>query len=296
MSDKKPIIVFGTPRSGTTLLRRLLNAHESIACPGETFLLRGAARFMESEEISLGQHFGVGGGLAAYGIKDADIHEKLRGLIDGFMSPIAGHEGKTRWAAKTAVESFYIPEIEEIYAGHAKFICLMRHGLDVVCSMEEFSKNLNMYVHELHAYVAQYQRPHEAFAHAWADVTAEMVALADRMGDDHVLVMKYEDLVADTPAALATIADFLDEPAFPDDALGSEKGKTGIGDWKAYSRNKVEAKSVERWRDLPTDLVDRLAPVVNPVLEAAGYDPVGETDDEDAARRAEIAALLMQRE
>lgn len=296
MSETKPIIVFGTPRSGTTLLRRLLNAHENIACPGETFLLRGAARFMQDEEISLNQFFGVGGGLSAYGVKDAEIHERLRDLVDGFMSPIAEKDGKKRWAAKTAVESFYIPGIEEIYAGHAKFICLLRHGLDVVCSMEEFAKNLNMYVSELHAYIAEYQRPHEAFAHAWADVTTEMLGLADRLGGDHVLVMKYEDLVADTPAALARMADFLGEAPFPADALGADKGKTGIGDWKAYSRQKVESGSVARWKDLPQAVVDTLTPIVNPVLGQAGYDPVGETDDEDAARRAEIAAMLMQRE
>lgn len=296
MSQTNPIIVFGTPRSGTTLLRRLLNAHENIACPGETFLLRGVARFMEQEEISLGQYFGVGGGLSAYGVSDAQVHENLRGLVDGFMSPIAAKDGKKRWAAKTAVESFYIPGIEEIYAGHAKFICLLRHGLDVVCSTEEFSKNLNMYVSELHAYICEYQRPYEAFAHAWTDVTSEMLALADRLGEEHVLVMKYEDMVADTDAALEKIAEFLGEVPFPADALGGEKGKTGIGDWKAYSRKKVESGSVARWKDLPTAVVDSLAPIVNPVLEAAGYDPVGETDDEDAARRAEIAAMLMQRE
>ncbi|MCA9663328.1 MAG: sulfotransferase, partial [Myxococcales bacterium] len=31
------IIVLGAPRSGTTLLRRLLDAHPNIACPPETY-------------------------------------------------------------------------------------------------------------------------------------------------------------------------------------------------------------------------------------------------------------------
>ena len=49
---EKGVIILGCPRSGTTLLRRLLDSHPDLSCPGETFLFRGAARFLKEDTIS----------------------------------------------------------------------------------------------------------------------------------------------------------------------------------------------------------------------------------------------------
>ena len=51
---EKGVIILGCPRSGTTLLRRLLDSHPDLSCPGETFLFRGAARFLKEDTISGG--------------------------------------------------------------------------------------------------------------------------------------------------------------------------------------------------------------------------------------------------
>jgi len=53
------IIVIGCPRSGTTLLRRLLDAHPNIAAPGETYLFTACARFLRSERAVDGMDVGV---------------------------------------------------------------------------------------------------------------------------------------------------------------------------------------------------------------------------------------------
>ena len=53
------IVVLGTPRSGTTLLRRLLDAHPNIACPPETYVLSGAARFLHEETFAQGLKIGT---------------------------------------------------------------------------------------------------------------------------------------------------------------------------------------------------------------------------------------------
>ena len=51
---KRGVVIIGTPRSGTTLLRRILDAHPAIACPPETYLLSGAARFLHEESFAQG--------------------------------------------------------------------------------------------------------------------------------------------------------------------------------------------------------------------------------------------------
>jgi hypothetical protein len=53
------ILLLGSPRSGTTLLRRLVDAHPNIACPGETNVFSSCGRFLRSERIAEGVRIGV---------------------------------------------------------------------------------------------------------------------------------------------------------------------------------------------------------------------------------------------
>jgi hypothetical protein len=39
-----------------------------------------------------------------------------------------------------AVNCFYLKEVERIYGDHAYFVVVIRHGLDVVCSLQEFTQ------------------------------------------------------------------------------------------------------------------------------------------------------------
>src|SRR5262245_8027119 len=102
------IIVLGLPRTGTTLLRRLLDGHRDVCCPGETYLLASAARFLRSDRITDGIDYGVLGGLAAAGIPREQVLAQLRGFVEGFFRRIAERAGKRRWASKSAIDAFYI--------------------------------------------------------------------------------------------------------------------------------------------------------------------------------------------
>ncbi len=298
MSDtaKPPIIVIGMPRSGTTLVRRLLDGHPNIACPGETFLMRAAARFLESQPISFGIDYGVLGGLGALGFEADDVTARLRALVSGFYDEIAQREGKERWAAKTAVDSFYLADIERVYGGHARFLCVVRHGLDVVCSLADFAAELEGYVTELHRYVQRFPRPDEAFAHAWADVTREVLAFCERHPDDAHL-LRYEDLVERPEDTLRAVMAFLDEPWSPRQirATFRKTDVSGLGDWKTYEKTAIDTESVGRWRGLSDAAVQRLAPIVNPVLAACDYAPVQEAEaltSDAAMRKYELAMMF----
>jgi hypothetical protein len=295
-SSKTPgIIVLGVPRSGTTLLRRLLNWHPEVHCGGESFLLTAASRFLRSDSIVDGIDYGVLGGLAAEGIPPEELIGDLRELVTKYLERAAQTADKPRWASKTAIDSFYVSEIERLFGGHARFVCVVRHGLDVALSLRDLCDANEVYLREIHDYIVRYPRPLVAFAHLWSEVTESLLDLANRRPDAAVIV-RYEDLVRDPESEIERLTAFLElEPGhdlLP--ALTRDRPK-GLGDWKTYEKTAVEDSSIDRWRDLSEAAISRLAPIVNPVLEQAGYPRVESgamPDAEHAMRRYELSLSL----
>ena len=91
------IVILGSPRSGTTLLRRVLDAHPNIAAPGETYLLTACARFLAEDKVVDGMDIGVLNGLGFLGFEGADVVARLREFAFGFREDHAAREGKGRW-------------------------------------------------------------------------------------------------------------------------------------------------------------------------------------------------------
>jgi hypothetical protein len=290
------IVVLGGLRTGTTLLRRLLNGHPDICCPGETFLLTSAARFLRSDVVADGIDYGVLGGLAAAGLPREQLIGSLRTLVVDFFQRIAARAGKPRWASKTAIDSFYLAEIEPLMAGHARFVCIVRHGLDTVLSLKDLCDANETYLREIHEYIVRHPRPLVAFAHLWADVTSSLLDFAGRHPDDAIL-LRYEDLIARPAAELDRLAGFLQlEPgSLSADALRRD-APSGLGDWKSYGRSAIDDSSIGRWRTLGPASLHLLAPIVNPVLARAGYQPVapGAAPNADQAMRRYEITLGMQ--
>lgn len=293
------IIVIGCPRSGTTLLRRLLDAHPNISCPGETFLLTACARFLRSERAVDGMDVGVLSGLGYAGFESEEVLGRLREFAFAFRREHARREGKGRWAEKTAVDSFHLREIGRLCGKHAHFICVLRHGLDVACSMREWCDKSQVYLDDIHQYVQRFNRPLEAFCHAWVDVTQSIRAFAEEHKDNAVC-LRYEDLVSHPAEEVRRLFEFIGEEwdsALLERALGESEMK-GFSDWKTFSRSNIDDSSTGRWRrELSPATIADLAPVVNATLVDCGYEAVAIPDkdsDAEARRRYELGLLLQR--
>ena len=208
------IVILGTPRSGTTLLRRILGAHPNIAAMGESNLLGACARFLDSERIAEDVEIGVLAGLGQAGFPRDEVLSRLRDFAFAFHRDHAARLGKPRWAEKTAFDAFHVAGIEALCGEHAYFLCVVRHGLDVACSLQELSEKNGGYLRELHDYVRQQPRPLEAFAHAWVDMTRAIRAFAARHRRN-ALLLRYEDLVANPSDVLAGAFRFIGESFEP---------------------------------------------------------------------------------
>lgn len=290
----KGIVIVGPPRSGTTLLRRLIDAHPDIACPPETYLFGACARFLHSDSFATGLQIGVESGLSFAGAPEGQILERLRNLAFGLLDEYAQRQGKTRWAEKTAFDAFHLDGIERLCRGHVHFVCVQRHGLDVVCSMAELVEKTGGWVDELHPYMQRHAQPLEALAHAWVDAATAVHELAQSA--PHVHSLKYEDLTSDPHASLAPMfaevgADW--QPELVEAAMQGSGG-LGFGDWKTYGRATIDGSSVGRYKKLPPPVLEMLADICNPTLSRLGYATVDRDAPEavDARRRYELGLMV----
>ncbi|MCB9679595.1 MAG: sulfotransferase [Alphaproteobacteria bacterium] len=269
------IVVLGAPRSGTTLLRALLDAHPAICAPPETYLMRACARFLEHEPFGDGLQAGVVDALSFSGVGEDEVIGGLRDFAFGILDRITARAGKAVWADKTAYDVFHVDAVERMCGDDVKYVLMFRHGLDVAISTVEKVQQMNRWIAELHRYVAADPRPLHACTAAWVDATARMLQLeADR--PEQCVRLRYEDLVADPEAELTRILGFLGYPT--DVAALVERGvrtaTPGFGDWKGFSEAGVSKASVARYAALDPTTRGELAELANPLLVALGYDAV----------------------
>ncbi len=295
---KRGVVIMGTPRSGTTLLRRILDAHPALACPPETYLLSAAARFLHEESFAQGLKIGVLFGLGYAGFDEAQVLARLRTFVFEFFQDHARQQGKNRWVEKTAFDGFHLAEIRRICQGHVDFVCIQRHGLDVACSLADLVEKTGGYVEELHTYLQRDPEPLAALARAWVDTASAVADLAAE--DERTIDIRYEALTEDPQGVIRQVLEFIDEPweeGLIERALRSS-GQMGFGDWKTYARTAIDTSSVDRWKQLPPSTVDQLARICNPTLDRLGYTPVptGPADeDAEAAKRRYELGLMVQR-
>jgi hypothetical protein len=289
------IVILGMPRSGTTLLRRLLDAHPAICCPPETNLLSAAARFLHEETSAGGIAIGVLSGLSYAGIAEEVVVARLRELVFGLLEDICRQSRKRRWAEKTAFNIFHLDQIEQLCAGSCRFLCLVRHPLDVVCSIKELTDKMETYGAELHPYIRQYPAPLEAFAHAWVEMHARLRRFV-RDHPDGSLMLKYEDLVHHPAEVVQHVFDFLGEPADVPALLSQALHRTeaiGLGDWKTYERRTIHSESVGRWRRLSASTVHGLVKIIAAEMELAGYPPIAALSPQPATARRQYELGLL---
>jgi hypothetical protein len=131
MSDQ-PIFVIGVPRSGTTLLRVMLDSHPNIASGPETpWFCAHHPRTLGSlvDYLIEDQH----GYCKNFGGSRAEVFNAARTFVSSLLGAHAARRGKSRWAEKNPANLLFLPFLTELFP-HARFIHIRRHPLDVALS------------------------------------------------------------------------------------------------------------------------------------------------------------------
>lgn len=208
-----PFIV-GAPRSGTTLLRFMLDAHSDLAIPPETGFLIPCAQLktkkenLEEELVQAILHFPVDApAWEDFQISEADFRAKIRRIrpltvaegVRAFYELYAARFGKPRWGDKTPLYCMHLDVIEKLLP-EAHFLHIIRDGRDAGLSLRNLWFSPGDDITTLAAY--------------WYRVVS--TARAQGAGCRHYLEVRYEDVVLRTEDVLRQICSFLElsyEPA-----------------------------------------------------------------------------------
>jgi len=298
MSDApKPCVILGFPRSGTTLLARLLDAHPGISCPPETHLMASAARFLSEQTAVEGPPIGVLSGLAFLGLDTEEVMAPLRETVFGLERKVAGDAAV--WVEKTGIDIFHLETLERFLAGHARFIALVRNPLDVIASNLDLAEAMGAQLSDLAQVTRPYDDPFEGIARAWIDRTEALDGLITRQGED-VYRLSYEELTGNPAAVLDGLLSWIgiapaDGAALAKTALTQEP-RVGLGDFRINATAEIRPPVKNGWRKrLPRAAASRIVPLLAPAMEAQGYEvpKVPKLPDrEDAVRQFQISAQI----
>lgn len=296
---RRRYVVLGFPRSGTTLLSRLLDAHPEISCPPETHLFTAAARFLKEQATVEGPPIGVLSGLSFLGIEAEEVMAPLRAMVFGLQDRVAN--GAAVSVEKTGIDIFHLETLETFLKGHARFILLIRNPLDVVASNVDLADAMGAELDDLFAETHGINGRHEAIARAWTERMAALDSFAERNPDDcHRL--RYEDLVAAPAEKLAALVGFMElecEPAAMIRDAFAMSPRYGLGDFRVNETDGIRPIDPNSWRKrLPRAAASRIVPLLAPTMERHGY-KVPKTPrlpTREAAVRQFVMAAQMKRE
>ena len=257
-----PIFVVGSKRSGSTLLRLVLDSHPDIAIGPETGFMRAVAATKEIPFFRAGK-----GWYQRLDWAEDEMDERLREFYDGIFRRYAAQQGKRRWGEKTPFHTGYMREMATIFPD-ARFVGIVRHPGAVARSLQS--------------------NFHYSFADAvayWMATNAELlrsgVALADRF-----VLCRYEDVVTAPEPVLREVVSFVDEPWSPavlaHHEVQRERGAPRVTDGSTVTRDAIDPARASRWvRTLDGSEHETLLST-RPLARALGYD---EVDPEGGAGR-----------
>ena len=264
-----PVFILSAPRTGSTLLRYLLDTHSRICCPGELLLGRLCQDLRNVVHWTLGQVVGGKESVAEL------VARESRRLVAGLMGTYAKAKGKQIWCEKTPGNLEYLEDIADLFPD-ARYICLYRNGMDVVHSSLEVSKH--GFMDGLSEFVAQ--SPDNlvaAMIDSWSDKTAKLLAF-ERRNPERCFRLRYESIVSDPSGSLGQLIEFLGlewEPEMLEQVFSSAHDEGG-GDPKVKFTREIDPRYIGKGANIRLELIpaDRQEKM-NRLLEDLGYPKVG---------------------
>ena len=186
MAAQPPIFIVGCQRSGTTLVRLMLDSHRNISCGPETRFLRSLEHVTDD-----GQDWPR---LSEYGFPKEYWHRKMAELFSSIMQDYAERRGKTRWADKTPLYAMHLDYLTKLFPD-ALVLHVIRDAPDVVAS----HRSRWGWWSGLKA------------VEKWGRYVRKARAGGQRLGPSRYRELRYDRLIIDPEGELRALVDWLGE-------------------------------------------------------------------------------------
>jgi len=243
-----PFFILCGSRTGSTLLRYVIDAHPRACCPPELHLCILAKQLYYVYELTGGSDSST-----SKADKPNVLSRKVRMLLDGLMGEYTERENKTMWCEKSIFTIDHIARTKLTFPD-ARYICLYRNCLDQVKSAMETLKQyptgkeygLDPFLKKAHP------NKLNGLTDYWIDKTHAILKF-EREHPKQTIRINYESLVTDSGPTIERLLKFmgLEWDSTLLDSIFSSPHQKGPGDHKIYHTFKILPDSIGGGNDLP---------------------------------------------
>lgn len=286
-----PLLILGVSRSGTTLLRVMLDRNSQLAVPDESFFVplladRHIRRVDVNEFVDDVRRLKT---VEEWGVPLDRLRARLTDrmpiarAIAAIYEVYAEEQGKPRWGDKTPMYMRHVLLLRRLFPG-AQYVHLIRDGRDAALSFLSLPEGIafQTWAHPTRA---------ADFAALWRTEVARARRIGRKLGPGRYLEVRYEDLVAEPEPVLQRICAFA---GLPYEKAMREHGGSG-------SEERVHQQSLKRpvtgglrdWRaEMNPRDVGAFEGVAGDLLAELGYETSSGADTRGRVKRASYRAQM----
>lgn len=276
-STEDPVFVLCMGRTGSTLLRFLLDAHPELACPPETSMPALCGQLSVVWSLIEGAPLAAERDAAPPRVPEPAV-AGIRRMLDEMTGSYLERRGKKVFCDKSLGSARVVGLLTQIYPG-AKFLCVYRHPMDVIASgLDACPWGLNGYGFDQYI-VNSPGNSVLALARYWLD-NATLIHEAEEEWPEHCHRIRYEDLVEDPETVMAKTYEFIGvapAPGVAQACFSGDRERFGPADYKIWATSRISGDSIGKGESVPAGLI--AAPVkeaINELTAELGYLPVDE--------------------
>lgn len=253
-AGRSPVFIVGFPRSGTTMLEQMLDAHPRFVSMDEQPILQSCIERMKAMGFEYPYQLDR---------LDAAGMSAIRNVYWAEVAKIAPPSNAQQLVDKNPLNLLRLPMIRRLFP-QAKIILALRHPCDVIlsCYMQNFrSPAFMLLCSSLERLAMSYANSMQSWIHH------------QQLLQPDVLTLRYEDTVSDFPAQVDRIADFLDiEDRRHLAEFSAHAAQKGYISTPSYSQviEPVNTKAMGRWHAYKS-WFEPVLPILKPVADHWGY-------------------------
>lgn len=276
-SSKIPIFILGTERSGTNLLRLILNSHSNIAIPHPPHIMKNFFKLeplysdlsndtnfkrLIHDVVTMVQLHPYPWGIK---IDEQEIFNTVqdRNLINIYFTIYEQYlksANKKRWGCKSTFMIYHVALIRH-YCPAAKFIYMVRDGRDVALSAKKSIFNrYNVY------FTAWLWKKEQGIGIYWLN----------KLSKNDTFLIKYEDLLSKPEEMIRLMCSFLNEP-YQENMLNffnseeAQKSSSLSAAWKNTSSPIIKNNFGKFKNELRQNEIDLFESIAAPELDYFSY-------------------------